>query len=180
MKNSETHYGWISIFLHWITAVTIFSLFALGYTMVDLGYYDTWYKTAPALHKSIGITLFMVMLFRLLWRIRQIQPSHLKTHTPLERKAGKVVHNLLYLLVFLILISGYLISTADGRGIEIFGLLTIPSLGAFFNNQEDIAGVIHQILAYILVSLAILHGIAALKHHFIDKDSTLKRMLGQR
>lgn len=179
MKNSATHYGWISIFLHWITAATIFSLFALGYWMVELGYYDTWYKTGPALHKSIGITLFMVMAFRLFWRFVQIQPSHLSTHTSLERKAGKIVHNLLYLLVFIILISGYLISTADGRGIEVFGLVQIPSLGSFFNNQEDIAGVIHQVLAYVLVSLALLHGVAALKHHFIDKDHTLKRMLKQ-
>ena len=78
------------------------------------------------------------------------------------------------------MITGYLISTADGRGIEVFELITIPAYGAIIENQEDIAGLVHKWLAYLLIALASLHALAALKHHFIDKDNTLNRMIGKR
>ncbi|MBL4909424.1 MAG: cytochrome b [Alteromonadaceae bacterium] len=180
IKNTNSHYGWLTITLHWLVAVLIFTLFALGVWMVDLTYYHAWYKSAPALHKSIGISLLLLMLLRLLWRLQQIQPQPLSTHRQFERKAGHTVHLLLYGLFFLIALSGYLISTADGRGIDVFQLFTVPALGAFIENQEDIAGVIHQYLAYSLILLTLLHALAALKHHIIDKDITLKRMLGWR
>ena len=77
------------------------------------------------------------------------------------------------------MLSGYLISTADGRAIEVFGLISVPALGSLVENQEDIAGVFHKYAAYLLVTLAIMHALAAVKHHFIDKDQTLKRMIGQ-
>lgn len=180
MLNTKTEYGYTSIFFHWLAAFSIFALFALGIYMVDLTYYHTWYKTAPALHKSIGIILFIIMVLRLLWRSKQITPNHLKNHSNFERKAGKLIHTTLYVLTFFIMLSGYLISTADGRGIAVFELFEIPGFGSFFENQEDLAGIIHKWLAYGLVTLAILHALAALKHHFIDKDNTLNRMIGRR
>lgn len=180
MNNTQTNYGYVSIFLHWLSALSIFALFGLGYYMVDLTYYHEWYKTAPELHKSIGVLLFFLMLIRLIWRYQQITPEHLASHTDLERKVGKFVHSALYLLVFIIMITGYLISTADDRGIEVFGLFEIPGFGSFIENQEDIAGLIHKWLAYVLITLALLHAVAALKHHFIDKDNTLNRMIGRR
>jgi cytochrome b561 len=94
--------------------------------------------------------------------------------------AAKIAHALLYLLLLITLISGYLISTADGRAIELFNLINIPALPFAIDNQEDLAGLIHFIVATILISLAAIHAIAALKHHFIDKDITLKRMLALR
>ena len=180
MNNTSTSYGYVSIFFHWLSAVSIFGLFGLGYYMVDLTYYHEWYKTAPELHKSIGIIFFILMVFRLVWRITQIAPSHLPSHSPLEQKAGKITHTLLYWLIFTIMIAGYLISTADGRGIEVFEFVTIPAYGSIIENQEDIAGVIHKWLAYVLIGFALLHALAALKHHFIDKDNTLNRILGKR
>ena len=180
MNNTQTNYGYVSIFFHWLSALSIFALFGLGYYMVDLTYYHEWYKTAPELHKSIGVLLFFLMLIRLIWRYQQITPEHLASHTDLERKVGKFVHSALYLLVFIIMITGYLISTADDRGIEVFGLFEVPGFGSFIENQEDIAGLIHKWLAYVLITLALLHAVAALKHHFIDKDNTLNRMIGRR
>ena len=180
MNNTNLNYGSVSIFFHWLSALTVFGLFALGFYMVDLTYYHPWYKTAPELHKSIGITFFLLMIFRLLWRSTQITPSHLASHTSLEQKAGKITHTLLLLLIFMVMITGYLISTADGRGIEVFELIMIPALGSMIENQEDIAGLIHQWLAYLLIALATLHALAALKHHFIDKDNTLNRIIGKR
>lgn len=148
--------------------------------MVDLTYYHEWYKTAPELHKSIGIVFFILMIFRLVWRVKQIQPNHLDSHSLLEQKAGKITHTLLYWLIFTIMVAGYLISTADGRGIEVFEFVTIPAIGSIIENQEDIAGLVHKWLAYVLIGLALLHALAALKHHFIDKDNTLNRIIGKR
>lgn len=179
LKNNHENYGYISIFFHWVSALTIFALFGLGFYMVDLTYYDAWYKTAPELHKSIGLIFFILMVLRLLWRQKQIKPQHLSSHSNLEIEAGKIIHNVLYMLIFIIMLSGYFISTADGRGIEIFKIITVPGVGSLIENQEDIAGFIHQWLAYLLITLAVLHALAALKHHFIDKDDTLNRMIGK-
>ena len=76
--------------------------------------------------------------------------------------------------------AGYLISTADGVGIPVFGLFEIPALVSGLPDQADVAGVVHLYLAWVLVVFAGLHGLAALKHHFIDRDATLVRMLGRK
>jgi cytochrome b561 len=76
------------------------------------------------------------------------------------------------------MVSGYLISTADGRGIDVFGLFTVPATLQGIDHQEDVAGASHLVLAVTLIALALLHAGAALKHHFIDRDRTLRRMLG--
>jgi cytochrome b561 len=180
MKNSDRHYGYLTIALHWLSALIIFALFALGFWMVDLTYYDKWYTTAPDLHKSIGICLLLLMVARFAWRLLQITPNPLATHSQLEQKLAHAVHIILYVLLFAIMLSGYLISTADGVGIEVFNLFTVPAFATLIENQEDIAGVIHQYLAYSMMVIALLHALAALKHHLIDKDATLKRMLGWR
>jgi len=180
MKNTDNHYGWVTITLHWLVAIIIIGLFALGYWMVELGYYDPWYKQGPDIHRSIGIILFALMLFRVTWKIIETKTKSLESHSRIEQVAGSLTHKLLYLLVFVIMFSGYLISTADGRAIEVFQWFSIPSMGELFTNQEDIAGLIHQYIAYAMIALVALHAIAALKHHFIDKDNTLTRMLGKR
>jgi cytochrome b561 len=74
-------------------------------------------------------------------------------------------------------LSGYLISTADGRAIQVFDWFEVPALVTGIANQEDIAGAVHYWVAVALIALASLHGLAALKHHFLDRDGTLLRML---
>ena len=179
-KNSQSHYGIVSIVLHWLVAITVFGLFAVGFWMVDLSYYSQWYRTAPHWHKSVGILLALVMLLRLLWRFISPAPQPLVSHKSWERRSAALVQLALYCGIFLLILSGYLISTEDGRGIAVFGLFSVPSMGRLFANQADIAGLIHEYTAYVLISFAVLHGLAAVKHHFIDKDHTLKRMLGRK
>ena len=180
LKNTLTHYGLVSVAVHWLVALTVFGLFALGFWMVDLSYYSSWYRTAPHWHKSIGILLALVMLFRLGWRLISPPPPPLVTHKRWERLAATIVQLALYLGIGLLIISGYLISTEDGRPIAVFGWFEVPALGALFNRQADIAGAIHEYTAYGLITLALLHGLAAVKHHIIDKDSTLRRMFGRK
>ncbi|GDY26892.1 cytochrome b [Agarivorans sp. Toyoura001] len=177
IRNTEQGYGWVAIGLHWLVALSVFGLFGLGLFMVDLNYYSSWYQTAPMIHKSVGILLFMVMLFRLLWRGLNPHPVSPENHQQWEKTGAKVGHFLLYLILFCLMISGYLISTADGRAISVFEWFEIPATVTGINQQEELAGDVHEILAWTLIALVAGHGLAALKHHFIDKDSTLVRML---
>lgn len=163
--------------LHWLSALLILSLFALGVWMRSLDYYSAWYQTAPNTHKQVGVLLLVLMVVRLLWRIKNPTMPVLNTHKTWEIKLGHVVHSVLYMAVFIILFSGYFIATADNKGIEILGLFDIPALITAIEHQEDIAGLIHEYVAYGLMTLVALHIAGALKHHFIDKDTTIKRML---
>jgi cytochrome b561 len=179
MKSNSQNWSLITILIHWLSAFTVFGLFALGWWMVELDYYSKWYKTAPFIHKSIGITLLTVTIFRVFYKLRNGSPPALKTHKKIEIKLAHLMHKALYALLFTVMISGYLISTADGRAISVFNIFELPALPWSIENQEDIAGDIHFWLACFLVGFASLHALAALKHHFIEKDHTLKRMLGR-
>ena len=101
-------------------------------------------------------------------------------HKPWELRLASLVHGLLYLLLIVIVLSGYLISTAKGQGIDVFGWFTLPALITGLPEQADRAGLVHYWLAISVLVLAGLHALGALKHHFIDRDNTLRRMLGLR
>jgi cytochrome b561 len=178
LRNTEVRYGLVSVLLHWSVAAVAIGLFALGLWMVELTYYDPWYTRAPDIHKGIGVLLFLTLSVRLLWRLANPRPRPLSSHSPLERRAARVAHALLYLLLFAVMASGYLISTADGRPIDVFGLFQVPATLSGLPNQADLAGEVHLVLAVTLMVLAGVHALAALKHHFIDRDRTLVRMLG--
>lgn len=176
MKQDVKNYNSVARFIHWLSAVVIIAMFAVGLWMVDLNYYSSWYQTAPFWHKSVGITLAALTIFRVVWKMVTATPSI--EGKPYEIKAAKAVHHFLYLLLAILFLSGYLISTSDGRGIEVFSLFTLPGLGELFPNQSDLAGQVHYYSAFILIGFAGLHAAAAIKHHLIDKDNTLRKMTG--
>ncbi len=178
LRNNSQRYGWISIGLHWLVAMTVVGLFALGLWMVDLGYYDAWYRKGPDLHRSIGILLFLVMSARLLWRWISPPPAALATHQRWEVILGHLAHWALYGLLFVAMVSGYLITSADGSSVSVFNWFAVPSITGHRSGLEEIAGDIHEIAVWSLIILAGLHALAALKHHFLDRDDTLRRMLG--
>ncbi len=176
VKNSKTSYGWMAITLHWLMALGIFFLFGLGLYMVELTYYDAWYRGSLELHKSLGLVLLLVWFARITWRWINTSPD--MAGTAVEKKAAHVVHQLLYFLMLALMVTGYLISTADGRGIEVFSLIEIPAITSIsFENQEDIAGDIHWGLAWSLMLLVAMHALAAIKHQMINKDGTLTKII---
>ena len=175
VKNSKTGYGWVAIALHWLMALGIFGMFGLGLYMVELTYYDTWYRGSIELHKNIGFLLLLIWMIRITWRWFNTHPDI--SGTAFEKKAAHYVHLLLYCLMIALMTTGYLISTADGRGIDVFGLIEIPAMSISIENQEDIAGDIHWGLAWSLILMVTLHALAAIKHHFINKDGTLLKMI---
>lgn len=178
VRNSSLKFGVVSMAIHWLVAIAVFSLFGLGYWMVDLSYYDDWYRTGPDIHRSIGMLLLLAMLFRLVWRWLNPLPRPLPSHSRLEVRAAHCAHFMLYVLIFVAMASGYLISTADGSSISVFDWFEVPSVTGQIKGMEDTAGLVHYWSTWSLVVLAGLHGLAAIKHHLIDRDDTLRRMLG--
>lgn len=178
VRNTDNRFGVVTISLHWLVAVAVFGLFGLGYWMVGLSYYDDWYRTGPDIHRSVGILLFAAMVLRLCWRFVNPVPGPLPNHSRFEVLAAHGAHLMLYVLTFVAMISGYLISTADGSSVSVFDWFQVPSVTGQVKGLEDTAGVVHYWSTWALVVLAGLHGMAAVKHHLIDRDDTLRRMLG--
>jgi cytochrome b561 len=167
----------VAIILHWLVALTVLGLFGLGLWMVELTYYDPWYRIAPEIHKGAGVLLLVVVLVRLAWRFANPRPRSEPEASVLERRVSLAVHRLLYAVPLLLMISGYLMSTADGRPIDVFGLFEVPATITGLPRQADLAGDAHAILAWSLIGLVVLHALAALKHHVVDRDRTLLRIL---
>lgn len=144
--------------------------------MVELTYYDAWYKGSLDLHKSLGLISLFALIFRISWRF--INPSPAGLPGPRwEKLSAHYMHLGLYALLFILMISGYLISTADGRAIGVFELIYVPALPWGIENQEDIVGELHEILAWLLILMVAVHALAALKHQLINKDNGLGRIL---
>ncbi len=175
-RNTRDGYGLIQILLHWVTALLIAGLLPLGLWMTELGYYDPWYTKAPDLHRALGVLFGLLLAVRWLSGRLQVKPQALAA-TRWERVGVGLGHALLYLLPALLVVSGYLISTADGRAVDVFGWFAIPATLHGLEGQEDIAGEVHFWLSMVLLALVALHVAAALRHHFVLKDATLRRML---
>lgn len=164
------------VVLHWVMAIIVVALYVLGDYMVGLDYYDPWYQSAPFWHKSIGLLLAMLLVLRIVSRVTFAAPRD-PAISRVIRYSVSFVHSSLYVLLIGVIVSGYLISTADGRGIDFFSWFEVASIGELFENQEDLAGVWHERMALGLLVLAGLHALAAVKHHFVDRDKVLKRMI---
>lgn len=178
-KNTRSRYGWVSVGIHWLMAMAVIGMFALGIWMRQLSYYDPWYQDGPTIHKSMGVLLFILLLARIGWRSINIRPNDDPILKKWERTTAHLTHFAMYGLMLMLMTAGYLISTADGREIAVFNWFSVPATLQGIENQEDIAGEIHEILAWTLILLAGVHALAALKHHFINRDSTLLKMLGR-
>lgn len=175
--NSPTGYGWVAIALHWGMALLLTGLFGVGVYMVDLTYYDPGYKLYPDLHRAFGVVAFALVLVRLAWRALDGAPDLEPGMAAWERAAAHGAHWAMYGLMLAIPVTGYLISTADGRGIDIFGWFELPAVLPASKGREETAGWIHRWLSYGMAGLVCAHTAAALKHHFLNRDRTLVRML---
>lgn len=174
LRDTSEGYGLVSRLFHWLMAVAIFAMFALGWWMVRLDYYSPYYVSGPDLHRSVGMVLLFALLLRWGWRLSNPKPSDDEL-SPIEKKLSFGVHWGFYVLLLILLVSGYFISTPDGAPIDVFGLFKVPSL-VQEKGIATTAGKIHRVLAYTAIALAILHTLAALKHHFVDRSDVLKRM----
>jgi len=173
--NTITRYGFITIFIHWLMAFIMIGMLAVGLYMVELPIGSLKLKLY-GWHKAFGLLVLFLAAFRLVWRIVNMTPS-LDSLPILERLAARFVHWIFYIIMFAMPLTGWLITSAAGLPASFFGLFTMPNL---IEPNEDLRlffSSIHQFLAYGLIILIILHVSAALKHHFINKDDILRRMI---
>lgn len=175
IKDTNASYGLATWAMHWLMGAAIFGLFALGLWMVDLDYYSPWYTRAPDVHRSLGMLLLFALVFRFAWRVVSNRPATPELK-PLERVAAHLVHWGFYPLLLALFVSGYLISTADGKPISVFGWFSIPAT-IHGPGQESVAGYVHAVLAWTTMALVTVHALAALKHHFVDRSRIMARML---
>ena len=171
-----TRYTATAIALHWLTALLVFVTFPLGVYMHEL-------KLSPlklqlvSYHKWIGVTIFLLALARLAWRVKHIPPPLPDTIPRWQQRAAQGLHHLLYLLLLCIPISGWLMSSAKGVPVVYLGLVQLPDLVGKDKALGDMLQEVHETLDFGLLALVGVHVAAAIKHHFIDRDTTLLRML---
>jgi len=175
LKDSSNGYGLVSILIHWISAVLILFLFGLGVYMVDLTYYDDWYHKGPELHVSLGLLVLLIMLVRIVWRIINPTPIDLPAK-PVQQKTAKLVKLALYLFIFVVITSGYLITTAEGQAASMFNIIKFPVITQLSSANVDLAGEIHEYFAWAIIALVVLHALGALFHHLVMRDRTLVRI----
>lgn len=177
IKNTESTYGSVAKLLHWIIALFIIAILAIGSLMGSIEnnkIADVLYS----IHKSMGLTVLALMLIRVLWRFINPQPS-IGNHIPKwQRGAAKASHFLLYALFVAMPINGWIMSTAAGHIPNYFWLFQLPAPGISHNKPfAHLNGDIHYILAWTVFAFIMLHIAAAIKHHVINKDNVLMRMM---
>lgn len=163
--------------LHWSIAAAMIGLIALGWYMVDMSYYDRWYQDAILTHKAVGILVLVLAAVMLAWKFLKGSPGFVATIKQWEQHAATVTHSVLYGLMIVLPVTGYLISTSAGDPVRLFSWFDIPVLYKVNEAQREIVIALHYYLAYGGLILIAVHAAAALKHQFIDKDGTLGRML---
>ena len=196
MATQSTKYTKTAIVLHWLIGFGIIFMFLLGWYMCDipkeaaktssydlfnLGIY-TWQladEVSPRtfyfnLHKSIGITLLGLILFRIIWRLTHPAPALIKTMKAWEKKLATATHHGLYMLMLLVPLSGLIMALYSKYGIKWFGISLIEGLGN--ESMRESFKEAHEIIGIVLLILLGLHLLAVIKHTFINKDGTFKRM----
>lgn len=174
-RNTYQTYGWAAIVLHWLSVPLVLFLLVEGMYMVTLTYYDPLYHTLPEWHKWAGVALFIVTIVRLFWAAVNKSPFVL-TISYLQRAAAHGAHILIYCLLLVMGITGYLVTTAEGQPISLFAGLNIPAITTISPDLSLTLGDIHRWSAYSLAFIIVLHVSAALLHHFFYRDQTLTRM----
>lgn len=174
LKNNNSHFGIVAIGLHWLMAILIIALLCIGLYMTTLA--ATPQKFALyGYHKEFGILVLALAAFRLIWRIRNQIPS--LDLPKWQVMAAYLAHYALYFFMFAMPLSGWFMSSAAGHPPSFFGLFTLPNL---VNPNKDLShwfALAHTWLAYMLIATIGIHTLAALKHHFIDKDNILRRII---
>jgi len=178
-KPGTAHYNSGAKFFHYAIALLIFGLIPAGFFMTGLEY-SQLKLDIYMLHKSFGMTVFALAILRILWRFVQKPPPHMTTHKPWERRLSALTHGVLYIGIFILPLSGWLMSSAAAFANSYFGLFLFPAL---IGEDKQLFGLfrsIHEITAFALLFVLGLHTAGALKHHVIDKDITLRRMFPRR
>lgn len=176
LKNDALRYGAIAQLFHWVIVALIITQFVLANQAHDLPLGPAKIATL-ALHKSVGMTVFGLAVLRLIWRWFNPIPD-VPTSTPRwQRVAAHISHWALYGLIMVTPLIGWLMSSARNFSVSWFGIMTLPDLVKPNKASYEFFHEVHEALATALLIVALVHAAAALKHHFLDRDNVLRRML---
>ena len=173
---TSARYDPVAKLLHWLMALLLPSIFALGLYMTGLSFSPEKLKLI-SWHKWAGIIALALVVFRLLWRFTHRPPAMPATMGRWQKTGAHFGHLGLYLLMVTIPVSGWLMSSAKGVPTVLFGLWALPDLVQRDRDLGDLLQIAHWYLNALLAIVVVGHVAAALKHHFIDKDQVMKRML---
>lgn len=175
LRNTTVRWGSVARFLHWLIVAFILTQVILAAAASEL--HGMAKLAMLARHKSVGITILMLAILRLAWRLVNPTPPLPATLKPYERFLARFTHAALYVLIVAMPITGWVMSSARGFPVSWFGLFQLPDLVPKNRPLYEAMLQTHAILALILGAVASLHLLAALKHHFVLKDTVLRRML---
>lgn len=176
MQHTMQKYSGVAQALHWLIALLVIAQFAAIWTAEALPKGELKLFLVLS-HKSIGITVLGLAVIRLVWRFVRTPPPFPGTMPVAEQWTARITHWLLYALIFIMPLSGWLMSSTGGRQVEWFWLFAVPDLMSKNKYWNDIFHETHEIMAWVLFALALFHILAALWHVAIKKDGLLKRML---
>lgn len=162
--------------LHWLTAILVLFMIASGWYVSTLTYEDGFRQTLYNLHKSIGVMVIVVVCFRIMVRLFSDVPPLPTEFSNLSRKAAHYGMWVMYLLLLIVPLSGYVMSDAAGYGVAFFEF-DIPPLIARNDALAGMLYAVHANLSYVLLGIAVLHVLAVLKHMKLDRIPLLRRML---
>ncbi len=172
-------YTSVAIGLHWLIGLMILISLGVGLYMVDLKLSPTKLQLY-SWHKWAGVTIFMLVLIRCIWRITHPAPPLPDDMPRWQRIVAESTHYVLYALMIAIPLTGWLMSSAKGFQTVYFGVLPIPDLLDKNKELGETLNIAHTYLNYTMIGILLAHIGAALKHHFIEKDDILRRMLPSR
>jgi len=184
LRNTETQFGAVTKALHWTIALIVICLLVVGLVMGHIPNTPDWVQIklqAYSLHKSFGMTVLALMICRICWHIYSHRPDEVESIPRWQKVAAQSVHYSLYVLLIAQPLTGWIFSSAHGRSVNFFGLVTLPDLVGNDQNTGNHYGrtfdTLHEVIGYAILAIVLLHIAAALKHHFVEKDAVLKRML---
>jgi len=176
IRNTSLRWGAVSQLLHWLVVALVITQFVLG-PLADSLPLGMRKLAVLARHKSIGITILMLALLRLLWRWMNPTPELPPSLRPSERALARLTHVALYALIIVMPLSGWIMSSARNFAVSWFGIFQLPDLVRPDQRLYQFMLQSHLALAWTLAIVAALHALAALRHHFVLKDEVLRRML---
>lgn len=176
IRSGPDAWGSLAKLFHWGIATLVIANLTLGLWMVELES-SAQKMRSYGLHKSIGISVLGLMLLRLLWRAFDRRPSPPPGMSPLARRLSRALHAGFYLLLLALPLSGWLYNSAANFPLRWFGFVSLPRLTAADPALKQLAHSAHEWLAYLVIAAVLVHVSAALKHHLLDRDQVLRRML---
>lgn len=175
-RNDPLRWGVIAQLLHWLIALAIIGQMTLGWIMVSWKLSPTKFELY-AVHKSLGITLLALVLLRLVWRLVNVTPEAPAASPRWEARAALASHTLLYLLLIAMPVTGYLINSASNFPLMVWGVVPVPNVTGESESLQIVTEYVHLTMFWVLATLVLVHVAAALRHHWVLKDTVLRRML---